>query len=282
MLPRRLCLKIRFLFFSQPTWLAVVPPLASWLSTSPQVKPQYLSSVVAVSGGAAPFGPALIDKFLEKCAPNEVNFREGFGMTESSPVSHFQPPENAVLGGCGHPIPNTICKVIDIDSGKALGPNEDGELLVAGPQVMKGYHNNKKATDKTVIDGWLHTGDIAHYDESGQFFIVDRLKELIKVKGLQVAPSELEDIIRRHPGVNDVAVVGVPDERAGELPRAYVVRKNRNVQEQSIIDWVAERVAPHKKLGAGVMFVETLPKNQTGKILRRELKAQVFKGSFGY
>ena len=99
---------------------------------------------------------------------------------------------------------------------------------------------------------------------------------------LQVAPSELEDLIRRHPGVNDVAVVGVPDERSGELPRAYVVRKNRNVEEQSIIDYVAERVAPHKKLGAGVMFVETLPKNQTGKVLRRELKAQVFKGSFGY
>ena len=98
----------------------------------------------------------------------------------------------------------------------------------------------------------------------------------------QVAPSEVEDLIRRHPGVNDVAVVGVPDDRAGELPRAYVVRKNRQVLEESIIDWVKERAAPHKHLGAGVMFVETLPKNQTGKILRRELKAQVFKGSFGY
>jgi len=273
---------IKALATYKPTWLPLVPPLISWLSTSPAVKPQYLASVVSVSGGAAPFGPALIEKFMEKCQPNKVQFREGFGMTESSPVTHFQPSKDAILGSCGHPVPNTICKIIDIDSGKILGTGEDGELLVAGPQVMKGYHNNKKATDKTVIDGWLHTGDIAHYDESGQFFIVDRLKELIKVKGLQVAPSELEDVIRRHPGVNDVAVVGVPDERAGELPRAYVVRKNRNVAEQSIIDYVAERVAPHKKLGAGVMFVETLPKNQTGKILRRELKAQVFKGSFGY
>lgn len=123
---------------------------------------------------------------------------------------------------------------------------------------------------------------------------------MIKVKGLQVstdiyyfvdphltisfqvAPSELEDIIRRFDGVDDVAVVGIPDERAGELPRAYVVRRNRSVQEQQIIDYVAERVAPHKKLGGGVMFVETLPKNQTGKILRRELKMQIFKGSFGY
>ena len=112
--------------------------------------------------------------------------------------------------------------------------------------------------------------------------IVDRLKELIKVKGLQVSPSELEDLIRRHPGVLDVAVVGVPDERVGESPRAYVIPRNANVEEQSIVDYVAERVAPHKRLEQGVMFVESLPKNQTGKLLRRELKAQVFKGSFGY
>ncbi|TRY77011.1 hypothetical protein TCAL_06363 [Tigriopus californicus] len=266
----------------KPTFLHLVPPLVSFLSTNPAVKAQHLASLEAVIGGAAPFGPALIEKLMEKCKPNVVNFREGFGMTESSPVSHVQPEENAVLGGCGHPIPNTLAKIVDLETGVALGPNEDGELLVAGPQVMKGYFKNKKATNKTIVDGWLRTGDIAKFDETGQFMIVDRLKELIKVKGLQVAPSELEDLIRRHEGVNDVAVVGVPDERSGELPRAYVVRKNRNVLEQDIIDFVAERVAPHKKLGAGVMFVETLPKNQTGKILRRELKAQVFKGSFGY
>merc|ERR1711962_10870 len=171
---------------------------------------------------------------------------------------------------------------IDIDTGAALGVGQEGELCVAGPQVMKGYYRNEKATKETVIKGWLHTGDVAKYDENGQFYIVDRLKELIKVKGLQVAPSELEDLIRRHPGVNDVAVVGVPDERSGELPRAYVVRKTRGTLETDIIDWVKERAAPHKHLAAGCMFVETLPKNQTGKILRRELKAQVFKGSFGY
>ncbi len=191
----------------------------SFLATHPKVQSSHLASVKNITGGAAPFGPALIEKFMDKAAPNVVKFREGFGMTESSPVTHFQPEEGAVLGGCGHPIPNTIAKIVDIESGRALGTGEDGELCVAGPQVMKGYHNNRKATDSTVVKGWLHTGDIARYDETGQFFIVDRLKELIKVKGLQVAPSELEDVIRRHEGVNDVAVVGVADERAGELPR---------------------------------------------------------------
>ena len=107
-------------------------------------------------------------------------------MSESSPVTHVQPAEGAVLGGCGHPISNTLAKVIDIDTGKALGPDQQGELCVAGPQVMKGYDNNEKATNKTIVDGWLRTGDIAYYNKDGQFFIVDRLKELIKVKGLQV------------------------------------------------------------------------------------------------
>ena len=108
-------------------------------------------------------------------------------MTESSPVSHVQPEKGAVLGGCGHPVPNTIAKIVDIETGEALGPHEDGELLVAGPQVMKGYYRNENATESTIIDGWLHTGDIAKFDDDGQFFIVDRLKELIKVKGLQVS-----------------------------------------------------------------------------------------------
>lgn len=266
----------------KPTVLNLVPPLVGFLATQPVVKATHLSSVKVVTGGAAPFGPALIEKFMEKVAPNVIEFREGFGMTESSPLTHIQPEEGAVLGGCGCPVSNTIAKVIDTETGALLGPGEAGELCVSGPQVMKEYFNNSEATNKTIIDGWLHTGDIATYDESKQFVIVDRLKELIKVKGLQVSPSELEDLIRRHPGVLDVAVVGVPDERLGESPRAYVIRKNVNVSEQSIIDYVADKVAPHKKLEQGVMFVDSLPKNQTGKILRRELKAQVFKGSFGY
>jgi len=265
----------------KPTLLNLVPPLVSFLSSDPSIKSQYLASVKHVTGGAAPFGPTMISKFLKKCAPNVPVFQEGFGMTESSPVTHMQPIDDGFLGGCGHLVPNTIAKVVDLETGEPLGPEQEGELCVSGPQVMLGYHRNRRATKNTVKEGWLHTGDVAKYREDGQFIIIDRLKELIKVKGYQVAPSELEDLIRQHEGVTEVAVTGVPDERAGELPRAYVIRKNRKVQEQDIMKFVAAHVAPHKKL-QGVMMVDSLPKNQTGKVLRRELKAQVFKGSFGY
>lgn len=265
----------------KPTLLNLVPPLVSFLASDNSVKPHHLASIKFVSGGAAPFGPTLIHKFMKKCAPNQPVFQEGFGMTESSPVTHVQPFKDGFIGGCGFPIPNTMAKVVDIETGELLPPETDGELCVSGPQVMVGYHRNKVATKNTISEGWLHTGDVAKYREDGQFIIIDRLKELIKVKGFQVAPSELEDLIRQHEGVVEVAVTGIPDERAGELPRAYVIRKNRKVQEQDIMRFVAAQVAPHKKLG-GVMMVDSLPKNSTGKVLRRELKAQVFKGSFGY
>lgn len=266
----------------QPTYTALVPPLVNFISTHPMVKTSHLSSFKFVAGGAASFGTALIQKFRDKAKPYEFTFMEGFGLSETSPLICSQPSENQIDGACGLLCPNTLAKIVDVETGKCLGPNEEGELVVAGPQIMKGYYRNATATKKTVIGGWLYTGDLAKYNEDGTLFIIDRLKELIKVKGFQVSPSELEDLIRRHPGVVDVGVIGIPDDRAGELPRAYVVRKSRNVLEESIIEFVDEKVAPHKKLKGGVMFVETLPKNQTGKLLRRELKSQVFKGSFGY
>ena len=140
-----------------------------------------------ILGGAAPFGPTMINKFLAKAAPNVIKFQEGFGMTETSPVTHIQPIEDGFLGGCGFPVPNTMAKIIDLETGEVLPPGQDGELCVSGPQVMLGYHRNKRATKNTIKDGWLHTGDLAHFKEDGQFVIVDRLKELIKVKGYQVS-----------------------------------------------------------------------------------------------
>jgi len=272
---------VKALVTYRPTILSLVPPLCNYLATDRNITSQHLSSVKFVSGGAAPFGATMIEKFLAKCSPNKVAFQEGYGMTESSPVTHVQPKKNAFMGGVGCPVHNTMAKVVDIETGEALPPGEEGELCISGPQVMLRYHRNKAATNNTVKEGWLLTGDIARYREDGQFEIVDRLKELIKVKGYQVAPSELEDLIRKYEGVVDVAVIGVPDERAGELPRAYVIREKNAVSEVAIMKFVADHVAPHKKLG-DVLFVESLPKNQSGKVLRRQLKAQVFKGSFAF
>lgn len=146
---------------------------------------------------------------------------------------------------------------------------------------MLGYHRNSRATKRQLQNHWLHTGDVATYDaSSNQFVIIDRLREMIKVKGVSVAPSEIEDVVRGHPGVIDAAVVGVPDEMTGERPRAYCIRRKVNVQEVEVMRWVEERLPSHMKLGT-VMFVDSLPKNSTGKTLRRQLRVQVFKGSFG-
>ena len=168
-------------------------------------------------------------------------------------------------------MPSTLTRVVDIASRENLGANQEGELWISGPQVMKGYLNNPQATAATVdADGWLHTGDVGYADEDGYFWIVDRVKELIKYKGLQVAPAELEALLITHPAVADAAVIGVPDEEAGELPKAFVVRKG-DVTEDELMAFVAERVAPYKRIRS-VQFIDQVPKSATGKILRRVLK----------
>lgn len=176
---------------------------------------------------------------------------------------------------------NTKCKIVSFDKedGKGLGPNVPGELCVKGPQVMKGYLNNQEATDATFYEnGWLRTGDVSYYDEEGLFFITDRMKELIKVKGFQVPPAELEEILRSHEKILDAAVIGIPHETAGEAPKACVVLKpNTIATEQEIKDFVSSKVAHYKKLEGGVDFIDVIPKNLSGKILRRELKARYVK-----
>jgi len=170
----------------------------------------------------------------------------------------------------GPPAPNTECKLVDPATGAELGANEEGEVCVRGPQNMKGYLNNTEATARTIdADGWLHTGDIGYADEDGHFFIVDRVKELIKYKGFQVAPAELEAVLLTHPAVADAAVIPCRDDEAGEVPKAFVVLKGE-ATTGDLMEFVAARVAPHKKIRA-VEFIEQIPKSLSGKILRRVL-----------
>jgi acyl-CoA synthetase (AMP-forming)/AMP-acid ligase II len=160
--------------------------------------------------------------------------------------------------------------VVDLESGAELGHGQEGEIHIRGPQIMKGYLNRPEATAQTIdTEGWLHTGDIGYADDEGHFFIVDRAKELIKYKGFQVAPAELEAILLAHPAVADAAVIPYPDEEAGEVPKAFVVLK-ADVNEEELKDFVAERVAPYKKIRR-MEFIEQIPKSPSGKILRRVL-----------
>lgn len=254
-----------------------------------------LESVRAVMSGAAPLGALDVERFNEKYVfyytknndkilifffdflnrASNVNITQGYGLTETAPVALCNMPGNLKYASVGVPASATRCKVVKINdaSGVGLGPNESGELWVKGPQNMLGYLNNKKATDEMLVDGWIRTGDIAHYDNDGFFYITDRLKELIKVKGYQVAPAELEEILRSHPDITDAAVVGVDHEKTGEAPRAFVIKRPESqTTEQDIKQFVAQKVADFKQLHGGVQFLDTIPKNATGKIMRRELK----------
>jgi acyl-CoA synthetase (AMP-forming)/AMP-acid ligase II len=198
---------------------------------------------------------------------------QGYGMTEASPVTHATSalPGKNRPGSVGEIAPNTECRIIDVTTGADAAPGMPGELWVRGPQVMKGYLGDPAATAITLdAESWLHTGDIGCVDADGYFTIVDRLKELIKYKGYQVPPAELEALLLTHPCVADAAVIGVPDEEAGESPKAFVVLKG-NATAQSLMDFVSERVAPYKRIRT-VEFIDAIPKSPSGKILRRVLK----------
>jgi acyl-CoA synthetase (AMP-forming)/AMP-acid ligase II len=248
----------------------IVPPIVLKLAKDPIVEKYDLSSLKMVFCGAAPLGPELTRQCLERIG---CGVRQGYGMTETSPVTHSSPADatKMKLGSVGPPAPNTECKLVDPGTGAELGPNQEGEVCVRGPQVMKGYLNNLEATARTIdTDGWLHTGDVGYADEDGHFYIVDRVKELIKYKGFQVAPAELEAILLTHPAVADAAVIPLPDDEAGEVPKAFVVLKGESTPE-ALMDFVAARVAPHKKIRA-LEFIDQIPKSASGKILRRVLK----------
>jgi len=176
-------------------------------------------------------------------------------------------------GAVGLTLTNMESKVVDVVTGAELGVGERGEICVRGPNIMRGYWNDPEATARTIDrEGWLHTGDVGHGDADGYFYVVDRVKELIKYKGMQVAPAELEGLLLSHPAVADAAVIPSPDEEAGEVPKAFVVLR-QPVPPAELMDWIAARVAPHKKIRR-LAVVDAIPKSASGKILRRVLVEQ--------
>jgi len=254
----------------QVTVAPLVPPLVLTLSRAPQVDQHDLSALRLIHCGAA----MLADKIAQDCSRRlNCEIRYGYGMTEVSPLSHasLSDPQSHKPGSVGYCLPNTECKIVDYNNGAELDVNAEGEIWVRGPQVMKGYLRNPTATREMITsDGWLRTGDIGYCDEAGRLFVVDRIKELIKVGGRQVAPAELEAVLLTHPAIADAAVVGSPDEQHGEVPKAFVVLKSL-VRDDEIIKYVADRVAPYKRIRR-LELVSEIPKSPAGKILHRVLR----------
>lgn len=252
----------------------LVPPIILALAKHPLVEKYDLSNLQQIFSGAAPLGADLQSAAAQRLGCTVV---QGYGLTETSPVTHATPndPAKVKVGAVGPALPNTEVRIVDIGTRQDLAAGQEGEIWIRGPQVMKGYLNNPGATANMLdSEGWLHTGDIGYVDDDGYMFVVDRLKELIKYKGMQVAPAELEAVLLTHDAIADAAVIGVADEEAGELPKAFVVLKpNRELSADDLMAWVAERVAPHKKIRR-VEFVAQIPKSASGKILRRVLVQQ--------
>ncbi|MEU1801038.1 AMP-binding protein [Streptomyces sp. NPDC019937] len=259
--------------------LYVAPPIVLALAKHPAVAEHDLSSVRYVLSAAAPLDARLAEACARRLGVPPL--LQGFGMTELSPCCHLVPreAEGVPPGTVGKLLPNTEMRVVGldggVDGGRDVATGEDGEILIRGPQVMKGYLGRPADTEAIVdADGWLHTGDVGHVDADGWLFVVDRAKELIKYKGYQVAPADLEAVLIAHEAVADAAVIGVMDGDGNEIPKAYVVRgPGARISEQELIRYVAGRVAPYKKVRR-VEFTDSVPRSAAGKILRRELRAR--------
>jgi acyl-CoA synthetase (AMP-forming)/AMP-acid ligase II len=252
------------------TLLHVVPPVVVALAKHPTIVRRDFSSIRKLFSGAAPLGADAIEQCTRRLG---CVLQQGYGLTETSPPAHVTPADPARIkyGSIGRTVPNTECRVVDPATGADLAPGEEGEIWLRGPQVVKGYFKRPEDTRRTLDDeGWLHTGDIGHADADGDFFIVDRLKELIKYKGMQVPPAELEAVLLSHPSVADAAVVPLKDDDAGEIPRAFVVLR-APASAPELMEYVAQRVAPFKKIRR-LEFIDAIPKSPSGKILRRLLR----------
>lgn len=252
----------------------IVPPVALALAKHPIVDTYDLSSVEEIFSGAAPLGGEVSDAVAKRL--NCVAL-QGYGMTEASPVTHISPRSAPKSGSSGLATPNTDCRIVDPETGADLPVGEEGELWLRGPQVMLGYLNNEEATAETITkDGWLRTGDIARIDEDGYMFVMDRLKELIKYKGFQVAPAELEATLLTHEGITDAAVIGVPDDEAGERPVAFIVGNDKVPDADGVRAHLANTLSSYKQVHE-VYFIDEVPKSASGKILRRVLRDQMQK-----
>ncbi|KAJ1431114.1 AMP-dependent synthetase/ligase [Sesbania bispinosa] len=256
------------------THFPVVPPMLTALTTRAKcINGSKLKSLIQVSCGAAPLSAGVINDFVQTF-PN-IDFIQGYGMTESTAVGTrgFNTEKSCKYSSIGLLAPNMEAKVADWNSGAFLPPGSSGELWLRGASIMRGYLNNEEATMSTIDkDGWLHTGDVVYFDQDGYLHISDRLKDIIKYKGFQIAPADLEAVLILHPEVVDVAVTAAMDEEAGEIPVAFVVKKFGSVlSPKHIMDYVAEQVAPYKKVRR-VIFTDRIPRSATGKILRKQLR----------
>ncbi|XP_022738347.1 4-coumarate--CoA ligase-like 9 isoform X2 [Durio zibethinus] len=254
------------------TAMPVSPPLVLAFVKSDLTKKYDLSSLQGLGCGGAPLGKEVAWRFNEKF-PNVI-LLQGYGLTETGggATRVIGPEEAARYGTVGRLAENMEAKIVDPGTGEVLPPGQRGELWLRGPTVMKGYVGDEKATAETLdSEGWLKTGDICYFDSEGFLYIVDRLKELIKYKAYQVPPAELEHILHSHPEIADAAVIPYPDEEAGQIPMAYVVRNpGSSITEAQVMDFIAKQVAPYKKIRR-IAFINSIPKSPAGKILRREL-----------
>lgn len=251
------------------------------LSIHPAVVNTDLSSLVEVISSSSSLSKET-SKNVKKRLPHLKRINQCYGMTENTALSHMTPSLDERHGSVGVLLPNLECKVCDVSTGQVLGACERGEICVRGPTMMKGYLKDQDAS-KQIIDGegWLHTGDLGYYDQDEHFFIVDKLKDLIKFRGDQVSPSELESLLKAHPAVSDAAVIGFPDPEVGELPTAFIVSVNDDdLTEIEIIQYVDENAAPHKKLRGGVVFINSIPRSEEGEILRTELRDKMIQGKY--
>lgn len=260
------------------TFIYVAPPVIVRLARDKMVDKYDLSSVKMITSGAAPLTQELVDSVHKRL---KIKINQAYGLSETSPMTHTQPWDEwySSVGSVGKMFPNMLAKYMSAD-GKELGPGEAGELWLSGPNVFRGYWKNDKATKESLTeDSFFKTGDIGFQDEQHNFYITDRVKELIKYKGFQVPPAELEGKLMESELVDDVAVIGVNDEQQHtEVPRAYIVaaqdkRANAGDSEaRAIVDWMSKKVASHKRLRGGIVFIDEIPKSASGKILRRVLK----------